>query len=408
MLHAMNGRQFNLAAKTIRAFFSEKQIEVSHAEALTLVSRLTGHASYEAAKASLEGTAKGVASEVCTWRQLAHAIGTLDDEQLDMPAHVTEGCDENGNATFTRARQLLLANDVSIAAGACAFKENHPLLLVDEFDAVADSEDGARIAMQFEVATHEPGAIAIRKMRDLGLQDAILWLNRNYLINLSLGELVAYSESNKGFWNVDFGWVYDKASATGYSAGTEAFSFTGAEDLELVPYAQAVDVDPDAAEELGEKYHGPAISRYRWLAHFESMWKEVLEKAQPTLNATAKLLEAQGFTIKQGELPHYTMQGKLWALALYSSHGYHGGDLVIALTDGFKQGGFAAACLELMFLDHSGQVRRLNPKTEDDVLFTTEVSLLCDELDCFPPEKLAETMTHYSSVKPDTGPIVKP
>jgi hypothetical protein len=246
MLQVQNGRQFNLAAKVIRSFFSEKNIEVKHSEALALVSRLTGHANYEAAKASLEGQTKGIASDVASWRQLAHAIGTLEEEQLDMPVHVTEGCDENGNATFTRALQLLLANDSAVDAGTGLFKANQPLLLVEKFDAEAVSEDGVRVAMQFEVATGEPGAIALRKIRELGLRDAILGLNRTYLVNISVGELVAYSEKNKGFWNVDIGLVSDKASATGYAADTEPFSFRGAEDLALVAYLQAVDVDPDA------------------------------------------------------------------------------------------------------------------------------------------------------------------
>jgi hypothetical protein len=135
MLQAKHGRQLNLAVTVIQKFLADKGIEMSRSEVAPLVGRLTGHASYEAAQALLQGTAKGVASDVSTWRDLGHAICSLDEQQLDLPVQVSEGCDENGNAMFAPAEMLLLASDRIINAGADVyFKPHQPILLIQEFD----------------------------------------------------------------------------------------------------------------------------------------------------------------------------------------------------------------------------------------------------------------------------------
>jgi hypothetical protein len=246
MLQAQNGRQFNLAAKAVSAFFAEKDVVVKHSEALNLVARLTGHASYEAAKASLAGPAKGVAPDVQTWRQLAHAVGTLTEEQLDMPVQITEGCDCDGNATFTEARQLLMANADCIAAGTSIFPDHQPVLLVEEFNPVLESDEARRIEFQFEVATGEPAGMATEEIRRHGLAGAVETLNTDYSINISLGRFVAYSAAENGFWNSDFGYVHDKDSATGFESEQDIAHLGATETLTPILYCDAVDIDPDA------------------------------------------------------------------------------------------------------------------------------------------------------------------
>lgn len=128
MLYANNVRQLNLAAKTISKFMAEKGTDLPHAEALELASRLIGHSGYAPARATLEQP-KGTPSKVTIWRSLAHALGTLTDKQLDMPVVLTEGCDENGNATFSEEVLLLMANDETMAAGTGQFDPRQPLLV---------------------------------------------------------------------------------------------------------------------------------------------------------------------------------------------------------------------------------------------------------------------------------------
>lgn len=247
MLQAQNGRQFNLAAKAVSSFFAEKDVVVKHSDALNLVARLTGHANYEAAQASLNGPAKGVAPDVQTWRQLAHAIGTLTDEQLDMPVQITEGCDSDGNATFTEARELLMANADCISAGAHIFPDNQPVLLVEEFNPVLESDEARRIEFQFEVATGESAGMATHEIRRSGIDGAVSALNSEYGINISLGKYVAYSQAENGFWNADFGYVKDRDSATGYNTEQDIRHIGATETLTPILYAEAVDCeDPDA------------------------------------------------------------------------------------------------------------------------------------------------------------------
>jgi hypothetical protein len=246
MLQANNGRQFNLAAKAARTFFAAKGIELKHSDALALIARLTGHASYEAAQASLDGPAKGIASDVQTWRQLAHGIGTLCEEQLDMPVHITEGCDDEGNTTFTKASQILMANADCIAAGTPLFPNNQPVLLTVEANPILETEDARRIELQFEIGSGEPSGLATQEIRRHGLTGAIETLNTDFCLHISLGKFVAYSESNHGYWNADFGYVHDRDSATGYDTEQDIKYIGATETLTPILYAEAVDLDSDA------------------------------------------------------------------------------------------------------------------------------------------------------------------
>lgn len=234
MLQAQNGRQFNLAAKVVCSFLAEKNISLKQSEALELVSRLTGHASYAAAKALLEGQAKGVSSKVSTWRQLGHAIGTLDDEQLDMQVHLTEGCDSDGNATFAQAAQLVLANDGCLAAGTTMFSNKQPILRFEEFNPGIESDEGRRIICQFETESGESGSIAEHAIMEYGLENAVGWLNDRFSTHISLESLIAYCASENRYFTVGHGFVSDKFSATGFSKEDRT-----PEDCVLIPYETA-------------------------------------------------------------------------------------------------------------------------------------------------------------------------
>lgn len=245
MLQVQNGRQFNLAAKAIRSFLSEKGTDIKHSEALALVARLTGHASYEAAQASMQGTPKGVSPEVQTWRHLAHAIGTLSEEQLDMQVHVSEGCDSHGNVEYGTACELVMATADCISADVKVFADNQPVLLVNEFNPVLESDEALRIELQFEVATGEPTGMATYEIKRHGLAGAIETLNADYGINIALGKYIALSPV-EGYWNADFGYVTNKESATGYDTELDIKHIGATETLIAVPYAEAVDFDADA------------------------------------------------------------------------------------------------------------------------------------------------------------------
>lgn len=239
MLQAKNGRQFNLAAKSARAFLATKDIKLSHHDALELVAQVTGHASYAAAQALLEGPSKGVSPAAGTWRELAHAIGTLKEEQLDMQVQVTEGCDCDGNATFSQSVQLLMANDDCIAAGTPMFPDNQPVLLVEEFNPECDTEDAYRVMRQLEEAAFEPSQVAEREIAEYGLEVAIHRLNREFDVRISVGKFVAFSSENEGFWNINLqSFVRERAAATGFDTIPEEVAAAG---LTIVPYDEAVD-----------------------------------------------------------------------------------------------------------------------------------------------------------------------
>lgn len=265
MLQAQNGRQFNLAAKTIRTFFEEKNVGVSHAEALTLVARLAGYPSYEAAQASFEGVKSGLAREVPTWRHLAHAICTLDDAQLDMKVELTDGCDDNGNAQFTDPVALVLANDWTIqAATDMLYKPTQPILLIEPFgdlpDSHIDSEDVRRVTCQFEVMTGCSASTAREEIRKHAMiEDAIAVLNEEYGIRIGIGAFVLMSKINQGFWNASQGWVDDKASATGFDRHENGpILWEAVPDQVNVPYQDAIEsfLDFEDAEAVESPFQG--------------------------------------------------------------------------------------------------------------------------------------------------------
>jgi hypothetical protein len=343
MLQAQNGRQINLAADVVRKFLTSKQVDIKHSEALQLVSQLIGYPSYHAARAGLQGVAKGVATDTSTWRQLAHAIGTLSDEQLDMPVQVTEGCDENGNATFSEACELLMANADSIAAGATIFASNQPVLLIGEFDSPVEESDGSqadvaadeeeyRVGMQLECATDESASLAGWHIARKGLDDAIEYLNSEYGCNISLGEFVIYSEDEQGFWNADFGWVSNKASATGVEKMPNVPGFPS--DVELVRYVDAVDVEESDSEPnvMDDKVQGPPVSRYSWPSRFEAIWSDVRAEAVKTCTTAAQIMTAEGFQVEMDERPHGANAGHELVMSIRKG-GIYGGEMVLALAN---------------------------------------------------------------------------
>jgi hypothetical protein len=89
-----------------------------------------------------------------------------------------------------------------------------------------------------------------------GLGHAIGDLNETYEVLLNMGPFVIRSESEFGYWSNDFGFVFTKDAATGYSS-------TDAEDPQqltrikvltpdavFVAYAEAVDFDASRAPAL--------------------------------------------------------------------------------------------------------------------------------------------------------------
>lgn len=90
----------------------------------------------------------------------------------------------------------------------------------------------------------------------VGLSCAIAELNETYDVLLQAGPYIIRSQSEFGFWSNDFGFVYDRDSATGYP---EADTKDPAQllriqvlapDAVFVPYAGAADFDADEAPEL--------------------------------------------------------------------------------------------------------------------------------------------------------------
>jgi hypothetical protein len=65
-----------------------------------------------------------------TYRDLLAAIQELTDEQLDMTAVVSEGCDGNGDAEFYAIEQCCLNTEEPIAAAGHVFDSDiQPVLL---------------------------------------------------------------------------------------------------------------------------------------------------------------------------------------------------------------------------------------------------------------------------------------
>jgi len=331
MFQAQNGRQLNLAAQTIKAFFAEQTIDVPHSMALRLVGRLLGFPSYEAAQASLDGKGKGRATNAATWRDLAHAIGTLDESQLDLPVYLADSPADGSSLQFSKALGLLLANDKVFAPRGADFEAFQPMLHVEKYVPGQETDDVYRVAMQLEAAADQPGSMAEWHIERKGLEGAIAHLNHTYDISISLGEYIVYSESEHGFWNADFGFVSDKASATGVSALPVISTLPS--DVELVRYVDAVDAeeaDDDCPFE--GKIQGTRVSRYSWPARFEAIWSEVRPDALKTCNAAAELLLAKGFQAKVSERPHGAKTGYELVMSL-SKDGVRGGEMVLALAN---------------------------------------------------------------------------
>lgn len=68
-----------------------------------------------------------------TNRKLLEALKELTDEQLDMSAIVSAGCDENGNAEFFQVDALTLAMNPDIESAATdLFEDTQPIILFEE------------------------------------------------------------------------------------------------------------------------------------------------------------------------------------------------------------------------------------------------------------------------------------
>lgn len=268
MLRATCTKDLNQAARTAATFLRELGVELNHSKTLDLASRMVGYPHHMAAKAALDGNPGSLsAKNVRTWGDLKIALEALTPRQLQMSLTVSEGCDENGNAEFFPAYCLLRADDSSMQAGSDGVLEGEqPVLLfgpIEEADSLdvhgksahetpptGDAKTLNRIAMQFEVAMgRELNREDFRQdVRSLGLERAIEHL-REYDVVIDLGEYLICSDSEKGFWSENIGWVYDKDSATGYSEVRAQTGippmFFAVEDARWVRYDEVEDFDPD-------------------------------------------------------------------------------------------------------------------------------------------------------------------
>lgn len=337
MLYAKNGRQMNLAAKALSKHLEGEGIHLGHQAAMHAVAKLLGFSSIGAATTALEGQKRGVAASVKSWRDLAHALGTLTDSQLDMSITVSEGCDENGNAEFFPAYEFLLAGDDSLLAASDGVLENlQPVLifngvepesvpipshlgvtfmqvfqngdkttnmavlaldtgvvdLLDEppidlslirhpdvkttvwmagesrglpvywdnqrcgpvvhLEALkqagwanrVEEENWLRLAAQLELQGNEStfvaGLLETAKSQGLSPERASVELSQRLGAYFSVGPLVAFSYSEKGYFNTNFGWVPAPKGATGFFGRPHLPN--GSKDLFMVPYFEAIPV----------------------------------------------------------------------------------------------------------------------------------------------------------------------
>ena len=446
MFKAQNGRQYNLAARTISQFLAQKGLKLRHADALELSARLTGFANYAAACAALEGPASGITAEVRTWGDLAHALGALDEQQLGMAIQVTDGCDGNGNANFATAQQLVPACDYSIASAGVVFPTNQPVLLIGELQENLDDSQGRtqaeliladmaqaleaaqhmspeeklaavrslnlgtwdapnlerkprldfeaaqRVAMQFEVATGQSSSIALACIAERGVEAAMKFLNETHGIQLSLGDYVIYSEQEHGFWNNDFGWVRDKLLASGFDSDTPPLMM-GVVDAEKVRYAEAVNVDEDAASNAYAKVvarfgdiKGALVSRYSWPARYSSIWTALESPIQEALTAVAQKAAEQQYTANLWMAD--SSEGRKARMDFFLHGAYAGSVEVLLRNAALADSNARAAALYLEFERRTGGTSLLAEGSSPVTYYATEARHFLDNLEWLNAKRL--------------------
>ena len=117
----------------------------------------------------------------------------------------------------------------------------YPDLAAMRAAVVPDEEDMARVCMQYEVATQESSDDARALVARIGLAAALEQWENDRELAIRLGPCIIRSASETGYWNENQGWVFDKRSATGYSADRKDDWSALTPDAELVEYASAVD-----------------------------------------------------------------------------------------------------------------------------------------------------------------------
>ena len=125
--------------------------------------------------------------------------------------------------------------------------------------AVEVSQDARRLAAALGVAgvsLSDEDAESIQERIDRrGVERTVAELNETYEVLLGVGPYIIRSQSEFGYWSNDFGFVYDRESATGFpEADTidpkQVMSIQIlAPDAVFVPYASAVDFDEANAPE---------------------------------------------------------------------------------------------------------------------------------------------------------------
>jgi hypothetical protein len=93
----------------------------------------------------------------------------------------------------------------------------------------------------------------LRSFELSGIEKNIEKLNELYDTNISLGDFIIISEKEAGFWSNDFGWVFNKNAATGYTEEDLLFykdqngiaqpNFSNVPDAKFISFNEAVNFD---------------------------------------------------------------------------------------------------------------------------------------------------------------------
>lgn len=238
-----NGKAVNQAAKTVAQFMAEKGAPLAHHDALDLIARLQGFPSHEAANARLKGIRQGMPQALKSWADLFQVIACMNDTERRGSITLSEGSDTRGDAEFVQSELIVKATDASIARAAGAALAPSDFVLIYQAGRLAEEsaesrKTAHRIAMQAELLSGEPGAYA--KSYAAMRRDSLLFVqqfNRQWEVALMDGPWVVYSQKEEGYWHLNFGWVSDRDSATGYAEESEALAaarfIVGSDDAEV-------------------------------------------------------------------------------------------------------------------------------------------------------------------------------
>lgn len=131
--------------------------------------------------------------------------------------------------------------------------ENEGVGLPDPFNVPVErlARFKARIAAQFEMAMGRELGTALDHVQPgpgcgIALVEALVALNKEHDLALSIGASIIRSEQEQGYWCNGFGWVTHPMAATGYTWQNPLAGFP--DDAHYVPFHGAKAFELDAAE----------------------------------------------------------------------------------------------------------------------------------------------------------------